>query len=341
MKIAIVNDVVLIGEALRRMIAQNGEHQVIWVARDGEQALQFCRQARPDLILMDLLMPGMDGVETTRRIMQETPCAILLVTASPEDTTGLVFRALGAGALDVTATPVITGKPGTDSALLAKIRTIGKLIAAETTSSARAVPMERTLPDAHIEPRTLVAIGSSTGGPVALAQILGRWNPPEDCSLVIVQHIDENFTDSFAKWLGEQVKRPITVIEPQMRLERGRIYMAKTNDHLVMDSSHKLNYSAHPRDYPYRPSVDVFFRCVARHWQGPAIGILLTGMGRDGAQGLLAMRRSGMLTITQDQASSAVYGMPRAAAEIGAAELVLPLEKIAGMLEQRAGRRGE
>lgn len=340
MKIAIVNDVVLIGEALRRMIAQNGEHHVIWVARDGEQALQFCRQARPDLILMDLLMPGMDGVETTRRIMQESPCAILLVTASPEDNTGLVFRALGAGALDVTATPVISGKPGTDSALLSKIRTIGKLIAADQSASAKAVPADKAAADSNAEPRILVAIGSSTGGPVALAQILGRWNPPGDCSVVIVQHIDENFTDSFAKWLGEQIRRPISVIEPQMRLERGRIYMAKTNDHLVLDGNHKLNYSAHPRDYPYRPSVDVFFRCVARHWQGAAIGILLTGMGRDGAQGLLAMRRSGKLTVTQDQASSAVYGMPRAAAEIGAAELVLPLEKIAGVLEQRAGGRG-
>lgn len=340
MKIAIVNDVVLIGEALRRMIAQTAEHQVIWVARGGEQALQFCRQARPDLILMDLLMPGMDGVETTRRIMQEVPCAILLVTASPEENTGLVFRALGAGALDVTATPVISGKPGTDSALLAKIRTIGKLIAADRSLSLRTAMPAKNRPDENTGPRTLVAIGSSTGGPIALAHILGQWNPPEDCSVVIVQHIDENFTDSFAKWLGEQAKHPITIIEPLMRLERGRIYMAKTNDHLVLDTHHKLNYSAHPRDYPYRPSVDVFFRCVARHWHGPAIGVLLTGMGRDGAQGLLAMRSSGMLTITQDQASSAVYGMPRAAAEIGAAELVLPLEKIAGVLGQRANGRG-
>lgn len=340
MKIAIVNDVVLIGEALRRMIVKAAEHQVIWVARDGNQALQFCRQARPDLILMDLLMPGMDGVETTRRIMQETPCAILLVTASPEDNTGLVFRALGAGALDVTATPVITGQPGMDGALLAKIRTIGKLIAADKTLSAAAVDPKNGKTDAGAEPHTLVAIGSSTGGPIALARILERWAPPDDSAVVIVQHIDENFTDSFAKWLGEQVKRPITVIEEPMRLARGRIYMAKTNDHLVLDNNRRLNYSANPRDYPYRPSVDVFFRCVARHWHGHAIGILLTGMGRDGAQGLLAMRRSGKLTITQDQASSAVYGMPRAAVEIGAAELVLPLEKIAGALEQRIGNGG-
>ncbi|WP_151637057.1 chemotaxis-specific protein-glutamate methyltransferase CheB [Noviherbaspirillum aerium] len=340
MRIAIVNDVVLIGEALRRMIVQTSEHQVIWVARDGEQAVQFCSQNRPDLILMDLLMPGIDGVETTRRIMQEAPCAILLVTASPEDNTGLVFRALGAGALDVTATPIITGKPGMDSALLAKIRTIGKLIAADKPSSARTASPGKVTSETGTEPRTLVTIGSSTGGPVALARILGAWTPPEDCTVVIVQHIDENFTDSFAKWLGQQIKRPITVIEDHMRLERDRIYMAKTNDHLVFDGDRKFSYSANPRDYPYRPSVDVFFRCVALHWHGNAIGILLTGMGRDGAQGLLAMRHAAMLTITQDQASSAVYGMPRAAAEIGAAELVLPLERIAGELGQRVGGRG-
>jgi chemotaxis response regulator CheB len=116
--------------------------------------------------------------------------------------------------------------------------------------------------------------------------------------------------------------------------------MAKTNDHLVLDARHRLGYSATPLDYPYRPSVDVFFNCVAKHWRKPAIGVLLTGMGRDGAHGLLAMRQAGKLTIAQDQASSAVYGMPRAAAELGAAELVLPLDDIGATLRQRVRRNG-
>lgn len=340
MRIAIVNDVLIIGEALRRVIANTQEHQVIWVARSGEQAVQFCVDNRPDLILMDLVMPGMDGVEATRQIMQNCPCAILLVTASPEDNTGMVFRALGAGALDVTATPLITGQLGTDLALLSKIRTIGKLISADAQTARPASTLPGSSAHLEQEPEVLVTIGASTGGPMALAKVFGQWTPPEGCAAVIVQHIDQNFTDSFASWLGDQIRVPITVIDERTRLARGRIYIAKTNDHLVMDARHRLSYSATPRDYPYRPSVDVFFQCVAKYWQKPAVGVLLTGMGRDGARGLLAMRDAGKMTIAQDQTSSAVYGMPRAAADLNAAEMILPLDKIGTMLRQRTQRNG-
>jgi two-component system response regulator WspF len=118
------------------------------------------------------------------------------------------------------------------------------------------------------------------------------------------------------------------------------VLIAKSNDHLILDKDYRLGYDAAPKDYAYRPSVDVFFRCVAQHWRGDAVGVLLTGMGRDGAEGLLAMRRAGHTTIAQDQASSAVYGMPRAAAELDAAQMVLPLDKIGPMLRNTTGSRG-
>lgn len=338
MRIAIVNDARLVAEALRRHVMR--EHEVIWVAHSGPQALQFCTENRPDLILMDLVMPEVDGVETTRLIMKNAPCAILLVTASPELNTSQVFRALGAGALDVTATPMVAGAPVGDSLLLKKIRTIGRLIGTDPRASD--LPL---LPaggdslgvDSQVE--VLVAIGASTGGPEALARLLRVWTPPDNCALVIVQHIDQAFTDSFARWLAAQVGFSVDVIKNGAPMTAGKIFMAKTNDHLLLDERQRLSYSADPIDYAYRPSVDVFFHGIARHWQRKAIGVLLTGMGRDGAQGLLAMRQAGKLTMAQDEASSAVYGMPRAAAEINAAEQILSLEKIGLALIQHTGAR--
>lgn len=337
MKIAIVNDVAMIAEALRRLVLATQEHEVLWVAHSGAQAVQFCAQHRPDLILMDLVMPGIDGVETTRQIMQQDPCAILVVTASPDDNTNLVFRALGAGALDVVATPVLAGRMGADSALLTKIRTIAKLVKSDAPSPARKFRPSRETPP--LAERTsvdsLVAFGASTGGPAALAKIFEAWTPPANCAVVVVQHIDQTFAESFASWLSDQIRFPVNVIGEGMAVQGGQILLAKTNDHLVLDPEHRLRYSAAPAAYPYRPSVDVFFHCISRNWRRKAIGVLLTGMGRDGGRGLLAMRTSGNLTIAQDKASSAVYGMPRAAAELSAAELIAPLDSIAALLSKR------
>ncbi|MEO7497082.1 MAG: chemotaxis protein CheB, partial [Massilia sp.] len=211
----------------------------------------------------------------------------------------------------------------------------GKLVrvsAAETRHEPRADAGESAS-------RHLVAIGASTGGPIAIARILGAWTPPPATAIVVVQHIDANFAPHFAKWLGEQISMPVRVIEDGEPLAPGTVQVAMTNDHLLLSAGHRLHYNEHPRDYAYRPSVDVFFDCVARHWAGPATGVLLTGMGRDGAKGLLAMREAGKLTIAQDQASSAVYGMPRAAAEIDAAELILPLADIGETLRVKINGR--
>ena len=334
MKIGIANDVAMAAEALRRVIASTSEHQVVWIARTGLEAVRMCADNRPDLILMDLNMPELDGVEATRQIMERTPCAILIVTGQPKDNVSQVFKALGAGALDVTATPLLVGGPGGDSALLQKIKTIGKLVkasGADATPASNGNGGERG--DGKV--RHLLAIGASTGGPIAIARALAGWTPAPGTAIVVVQHIDENFAATFSKWLGEQLTMPVRVIDEGDALEAGSVLIAKTNDHLVMTARHRLHYDAVPAEYAYRPSVDVFFHCVARHWEGEATGVLLTGMGRDGAAGLLAMRQAGKSTIAQDQASSAVYGMPRAAAEIGAAQQILSLENIARALRSK------
>ena len=334
MKIAIANDVPMAAEALRRVVASTSEHQVIWIARTGLEAVRMCAVERPDLVLMDLNMPQLDGVEATRQIMQATPCAILIVTGQPQDNVSRVFRALGAGALDVTATPIMAGHGG-DAALLAKIKTIGKLVRASRTETNRAPKTA----DSGTSVRHLLAIGASTGGPLAVSHILSRWTPPSGTAVVVVQHIDANFAGHFARWLGEQLDMHVKVIEEGDALEADCVQIARTNDHLTLSAGHRLHYHQEPREYPYRPSVDVFFECVARHWKGEATGILLTGMGRDGAQGLLSLRQAGKATIAQDQASSAVYGMPRAAAEIDAARQILPLDAIARLLRGWPGSK--
>jgi two-component system response regulator WspF len=347
MKIAIANDVAMAAEALRRVVASTAEHQVLWIARTGAEAVRMAAESRPDLILMDLNMPELDGVDATRQIMEHSPCAILVVTGRPQDNVNQVFRALGAGALDVTATPVLQGQPGGDAELLAKIRTMDKLIRHSGGNQAmlpRSAANAGGNGNASSEPETekvtaLLAIGASTGGPVAVSKLLAGWKAPRGCAIVVVQHIDQHFADNFARWLGEQLEMPVRSAEEGDELVAGTILIAKSNDHLTLDQNLRLRYDAHPKDYAYRPSVDVFFHCVAQHWKGEAIGVLLTGMGRDGAEGLLAMRRAGQTTIAQDQASSAVYGMPRAAAELDAAQMILPLAKIGPVLRGTLGGR--
>jgi two-component system response regulator WspF len=318
-RIAIANDSRAAAEALRRVIAAS-DHVLAWTAHNGEDAVRLCVEDAPDLLLMDLNMPRLDGVEATREIMRRAPCAILVVTANPQDNVGQVFRALGAGALDVTATPVLLGHPG-GAGLLDKIRTIGKLIGKPVRAAAPANPPASPV-------RHLVAIGASTGGPLALSAMLAHWQAPADVAVVVVQHIDAAFADQLVHWLGNQLAMPVRAAAHGATLSGGAVLVARTNDHLRMTRELQLRYDGEPRELLYRPSIDVFFESVARHWGGDATGILLTGMGRDGAAGLLALRDAGKHTIAQDEASCAVYGMPRAAVELSAAAQIMGPDSI-------------
>jgi chemotaxis response regulator CheB len=335
MRIAIVNDMLMAVEAMRRVIIAHGEHQVVWVARDGEEAVSQCERDRPDLILMDLVMPRMDGIEATRRIMAKTPCAIVIVAASVHDYTAKVFEAMGAGALDAVNTPVLGGATSADGpkSLLAKIDTIRRLIAPTAWQKASQRDDRATHPlDAKNEP--LVCIGTSAGGPSALARLLSGLPADFPAAVVIVQHVDAQFAQGLADWLASHAKLPVRLAEEGDQLQPGVVLLAGRDHHLLLASPHRLGYSRAAPDCAYRPSVDVFFKSVAHHCKGVAIGVLLTGMGRDGAEGLLAMRQQGFHTLAQDQASSAVFGMPKAAADLKAATEILALDKIAPRLRQ-------
>lgn len=334
MKIAIVNDVQAIRTILSRVIAEHTHHQIVWTAGDGQEALERCQNERPDLILMDLLMPVMGGVEATRRIMDTCPCAILVVTASVGRNASAVFEAMGAGALDAISTPTVEPSRAGGGAgdLVRKISTIEKLI----TKRPAPVAGESSIEQKPIEPGLpLIAIGCSTGGPAAVAAILRELPADLPAGLVVVQHVDREFVASLAQWLNGQTPLQVGVAHRGDRPAPGQVLVAGAEEHLVVTSSESLGYTAEPREYPYRPSVNIFFESAAAHWRSAVIGVLLTGMGRDGAEGLLRLRRRGMFTIAQDQDSCAVYGMPKAAAKLDAACRVLPLDTIATALIER------
>lgn len=339
MKIAIVNDLMMAVEALRRVVRSHPDHTIAWVARDGAEAVKKCAADRPDMILMDLIMPVMNGAEATRHIMRDSPCPILVVTATVDGNISLVFEAMGYGALDAVNTPVLgtDGKLTGAQALLCKIEIIGHLISRPAAISPAAIDF-RAPPPAKGHP-PLIVLGASTGGPAALADILSRLPAVVNAAVVITQHIDKEFSTDLALWLGTRCPLNVKVATPGCRPQTGTVWLAGTNDHLVLTKHGTLEYRVEPAECFYRPSVDVFFKSVAAHWSPPGVAVLLTGMGRDGGEGLLALRRCGWRTLAQDEATSIVYGMPRAAVELDAAEKILPLGAIADAIMQGVEKR--
>lgn len=336
MRIAIVNDQVIATEAMRRVLLSVDSYQVVWVARNGGEAIAKCLQDTPDLILMDLFMPVMDGVEATRQIMQQSPCAILVVTADVRQSAAKVFEAMSHGALDAVNTPILGtyGGPEMTQALLRKIATLEKLIRKPDRPFSPVSPPPALPLPAGAAAVPLVAIGASTGGPKALATILAPLPDHFEAAIVIVQHIDAQFAAGLIDWLDDQTAIRVKKAGVGERLVRGTALVACTDDHLVMRSDRSFTYVKEPRQYPYRPSVNVLFKSLAQYWYSPGTAILLTGMGRDGAEGLSLLRQRGWYTIAQDEASSVVYGMPKAAVELKAAVKISSPAEIARYLLQ-------
>jgi chemotaxis response regulator CheB len=326
--IGIVNDLEICIESLQQVLASAPEHRLVWVARDGQEAVDRCRELTPDLILMDLIMPVMNGVEATRKIMQSTPCPILVVTSTVSGNSAKVFEAMGAGALDAVATPVIGKMDETviGEELLKKIHQIGQL----TGSLHKKPEKSRSIakPKVQIDGIDLVVLGCSTGGPNILIEILSALPEKFPASIIIVQHMDKQFTPGLVQWIDSKINLPVSIARTGDIPEPGKVLMACTDDHLVMTSTLTLSYTEEPKDNFYHPSVDVFFSSVAQFWPGEGVAALLTGMGRDGAEGLLALHNRNWYTIAQDRDSSIVYGMPKAAAKLGAATDILPAGKI-------------
>ena len=317
---------------LRQILTPETDYHVVWTAGSGADALLKCRRDPPDILLVDLALAGTDKARFICDVMKETPCAILILSdAVISRQAGKVFEAMGCGALDAIVTPALkeNGKVEGSDSLIKKMAMMGKLIRNAPQPSPPGDAQAAGKPD-HLP--TLVAIGASTGGPRALATILSGLPEGLNAAVVICQHVDLQFAQGMVQWLKSQTPLQVELVLEGMRPRSGVALVAGTNDHLVMGSDRAFHYTPHPREYPYRPSVNTFFDSILKYWPRKDLAILLTGMGRDGGEGLAALRRAGWHTIVQDEKTSVVYGMPAAAVELGGAVEILPLESIAGAI---------
>src|SRR5262249_14318557 len=287
MRVGIVNDQQIAVETLRRVVLSDPRHEIAWVARDGDEAVRRCRADRPDVVLMDLVMPQVNGAEATRQIMRESPLAILVVTSGLCGNFQLVCDAMSAGAYDAVTTPVLGNRPPAEAGaeLLAKLAAVDRInrrlqsvehFRSECDGERRS-PSEFSVP--------LVAIGTSTGGPLALATILGELPADFPAAVLIVQHIGEEHAPCLTTWLQARARLTVRNDRAGDRPAPVTLLLSASTHHLVMLPDGLLAYTSEPADYPYRPSVDVLFHSLAKHGPSKGVAALLTGIGRDGAQG--------------------------------------------------------
>lgn len=348
-RVMLVEDSLVVRALLTHIVSRDARLELVAAVGSGEEALAALETVRPDVISMDIRLPGIDGLETTRRIMAERPTPIVVVADSVEDSSlKISMNALRAGALSVVEKPVGTTNAGYEG-IAAEICTQLRIMAAVPVIRRRPIGAGwagRTLSSPPLDmPMTSVApsvlaIAASTGGPPALARVLGGL--PEDFPLpvLIVQHMGAAFMEGFAAWLNGVVALPVTVAREGERAEGGRVYVAPGDRHLEFGPGGVLRICDFAPVGGQRPAATVLFRSVARHAGPRGIGLLLTGMGEDGAAGLLDMRRAGAATIAEDESTAVVFGMPAAAIRLSAAGTVLPLDRMAAHLARVAAIPG-
>ncbi len=312
--------------------------KIVGEARDGEEALTLVDELKPDVISMDIRMPGIDGLEATRRIMNQHPTPVVVVSGLIEQDIDLSFQALQAGALAVVEKPLDRDDPGyavkqrhliTTLIAMARVRVVRRWDNVETVP----VVSRKTAP---LRPATeLIAIGASAGGPSALSTLLKELPADYHLPIVIAQHMPAEFTNGLARWLEKAGPLPVVVAQDNLTLTPGVVYLAPGATHLSVTRCQSQLCATIIReqgDHRYQPSVNVLFKSVAETCGAAGLGVILTGMGDDGATGLLAMRQTGAVTFAQDEASCTVFGMPGAAIEHGAVENVLALSNLATTL---------
>jgi chemotaxis response regulator CheB len=318
--------------ALRRILRTNPDYDISWVTGDTSEAIERSSAQPPDVVLLSIGEPAADGVEAVRRIMAETPSPILLLASSIKNQAAPIFEALGAGAVDVVSLTDAEGREVADAeaALEAKLAMFRKLKPARGAARVRATEASGT----DAQPASLLLLGASAGGPSALATVLAGLPENFSAPVVIVQHIDEQFVAGMAEWLAQQCSLPVRIAKDGERMQNGVVYLAGRSEHLTLRDRCTFSYQREPENHAYKPSIDELFFSAARFWKDDAVGVLLTGMGQDGAQGLRKLRDVGALTITQDKESSVVFGIPKAAARLNAASEILPLSQIAARIRK-------
>jgi two-component system, chemotaxis family, protein-glutamate methylesterase/glutaminase len=346
-KVLITEDSAVIREFLCSILSSDPAIKVIGMARDGEEALKMVELLKPDVITMDIHMPKMDGFEATRHIMETYPVPIIIVSGSSSVTEiATTFNALEAGALSCVSRPSGLGHPDherTAKELVQNVKLMSEVKVVRRLFPTRKKIMTTPVPVIILEtPKTqveVVAIGSSTGGPVALKNILSMLNNNFPVPILIVQHMSPGFIKGFADWLSESSGFPVKLGTDNEPLQAGQAYVAPDGFHMQVGTNKRIKLSQEPFENGLRPTVSHLFLSVANIFGKSAIGVLLTGMGGDGAKELKLMKDNGSITLAQDEASSVVFGMPGVAEKLGAAMYFLPPEKIAAALTDMVKRR--
>jgi two-component system, chemotaxis family, protein-glutamate methylesterase/glutaminase len=327
-RILICDDSAAYAKALSKFLAHDPEIEVTGVFGTAEELLVELDRLDPDLITMDLQMPGMGGVRAIERIMRERPVPILVLTASQGSEAAA--EALAAGALEAlpkTSPHLAEPDDVWSSALRSRIK---RLASVQLRRRARAghaqQPPPPRIPGAGDRRFRVVGIGASTGGPPALLAVLAELPADFPLPVLVVQHIAPGFGEGLISWLDRRVPLPVGVARPGETARRG-IWFAPDDAHLRLEPSMRVSIDSETEAGPHRPSLDVLFRSLADSAGPGAVGVVLTGMGRDGAEGVKAIRAAGGLVVAEDEETSAVFGMPRAAIEAGA-DLVLPLPEL-------------
>nr|WP_198141394.1 chemotaxis protein CheB [Verrucomicrobium spinosum] len=338
--VMIVEDSPVISMFLEHIISQDPRLQVVASVRSGEEALAVLDRVNPDVISLDIRLPGMNGLEVTRRIMSEHPTPIVVVSSSVEDEElNISMNALRIGALSVVQKPVgmshhdyadLAATLCTKLFIMSQVRVIRQRY--RVTWPGMPVPSPATmvpLPKAGRWRPTVIGMVASTGGPSALVRVLGDLSPAVKQPIVVVQHITPGFVRGFVNWLNDVLPDRV-VIEgmAQMPLEEGMVYVAPADRHAVCVPGMRLGLLDTPAVCAQKPSGTVLFRSMSQVHGAKALGVLLTGMGEDGAVGLKEMCDSGGLTFAEHESSAVVYGMPGAAVRLGAAREVLPVSEI-------------
>jgi two-component system chemotaxis response regulator CheB len=348
-RVLIADDSVVVRRVLKQMLESAPGIRVVGMAASGAEAVELTARLRPDLVTMDLMMPGMDGLEATARIMAQHPTPVLFFS-SYFDHDGMHSRldAIAAGALDVLEKPTLLPDGRWElhaRALIRKVKALAQVPVVAHIRGAHVVASQRTGAQPVPASRTIevVAIGVSSGGPRIVDEILSALPDRFALAVVVVQHMAEGFMPGLITWLQRRCALPIKVAEEGDSLAPGTVLFAPDFAHLVVMPTGRVHLSRADPVNGLRPAVDVAFASVARVYKARAAGVLLTGMGSDGAAGLLAIRQAGGLTLVQDEASCVVFGMPRAAIERGAAERVLSpaglIESLKTLHRQRSGGR--
>ncbi len=341
-KVLVVDDSAVVRRILRTSLDADPEIEVVGTAPDPYVARDMVVRRKPDVVTLDIEMPRMDGVTFLRKLMRYYPLPVIIVSSLTPKGSEMALEALAAGAVEVMCKPGAAYTVGDMAQDL-----IHKVKAAAMADVSRRIPTspERTSvrPPTALKKTTdqIIALGASTGGTVAIEKIL-KALPPNVPGMVVTQHMPEGFTKSFAQRLDRECGLTVKEAEPGDHVLPGMVFIAPGNRHLVLKRSgaqYLVDVKDGPRVNLHRPSVDVMFRSVAKTAGSNAIGVLLTGMGKDGAKGLKMMKDAGAVTLAEDESTCIVFGMPRAAIELGGADRVVPLHEMAGAIVKEVEKR--